>query len=264
MAPHIQVKRVEPREIDQLRELYRQEMNCQIVHDSYHRRGFVDPYVILARGRTAGYAAVTNGSHPAIPAATLKEAYLSPAHRSLAHSILREVITSGRVSQIEAQSNDTFLMLALFDFAEGISSDKILFHDAYTTYLTANGVAFRRRTEAAATRIFEHRAEPVGDWLLEIGGDVVGTGGFLTHYNPPYGDIYMEVVETRRRQGLGSFLVQELKRVCYEAGYRPAARCNPENVASRRTLERAGLLPCARILRGRVRPPNGQSEEADR
>jgi hypothetical protein len=46
--------------------------------------------------------------------------------------------------------------------------------------------------------------------------------------------------------------VQELKRICYEMGKIPAARCNVANAASRRTLQKAGMLPCGRILLGEV------------
>ena len=99
-------------------------------------------------------------------------------------------------------------------------------------------------------RIFEHKVEPVGEWLVEYAGAIVATGGIATHYNLPYGDIYMEVDEPRRRRGFGSYLIQELKRVCYTLGRIPAARCNVANVASRATLQKAGLLPCARILSG--------------
>jgi GNAT superfamily N-acetyltransferase len=84
----------------------------------------------------------------------------------------------------------------------------------------------------------------------------VATGGFLTHSNPPYGDVYMAVAESHRRRGYGSYLVQELKRVCYEAGRRPAARCNAANVASRKTLEKAGMLPCGRMVMGRITTDN--------
>jgi GNAT superfamily N-acetyltransferase len=62
----------------------------------------------------------------------------------------------------------------------------------------------------------------------------------------------MEVDEPYRRRGFGSYLVQELKRIAYEGGHVPAARCNAANVASRRTLEKAGMLPCGRILTGDV------------
>ena len=49
-----------------------------------------------------------------------------------------------------------------------------------------------------------------------------------------------------------SFLVQELKRVCYEGGSVPAARCNPKNIASRKTLQNAGFVPCGHILNGTI------------
>jgi RimJ/RimL family protein N-acetyltransferase len=88
---------------------------------------------------------------------------------------------------------------------------------------------------------------------------VAASGGILFHYNRPYGDIFMETNESFRRRGLGAFLVQELKRVCYEGGHVPAARCNPNNVASRRTLQRAGFVPCGHILKGPVLIERAQS-----
>ena len=50
----------------------------------------------------------------------------------------------------------------------------------------------------------------------------------------------MEVAEAFRKRGLGCYLVQELKRVCYEQGSVPAARCSPTNIPSRKTLQKAG------------------------
>jgi GNAT superfamily N-acetyltransferase len=41
----------------------------------------------------------------------------------------------------------------------------------------------------------------------------VGERELFFHYNPPYGDVYMEVAEPFRRRGLGAYLVQELKRI---------------------------------------------------
>src|SRR6266446_1300495 len=76
--------------------------------------------------------------------------------------------------------------------------------------------------------------------VVEVGGAVAAKGGILFHYNRPYGDIYMEVAEAYRRRGLGSYLVQELKRICYEQGNIPAARwqygkyCFPQNTSESR------------------------------
>jgi GNAT superfamily N-acetyltransferase len=60
----------------------------------------------------------------------------------------------------------------------------------------------------------------------------------------------MEVAEPFRRRGLGSWFVQELKRAAHDFGAIPCARCNLTNVASRRTLQKAGFVPFAHMLTG--------------
>ena len=65
------------------------------------------------------------------------------------------------------------------------------------------------------------------------------------------GSIYKAEVQFRWYDADGN-LVQELKRIAREGGHTPSARCGSTNVPSRLTLQRAGMLPCARILRGRL------------
>ena len=180
------------------------------------------------------------------------EFYTLPAARASALPLFRELLAVSGATEIEAQTNNSLLTLMLFDCARDITSDTIMFEDAITTRLECSEAALRRARPEDAGRIFEHTDEPVGDWMIEAQGEVVATGGSLDHYNPPYSDIYMEVDEHHRRRGYGSYLVQELKRVCYERGKIPAARCNAGNTASRRTLQKAGLLPCARLIVGKV------------
>lgn len=100
--------------------------------------------------------------------------------------------------------------------------------------------------------VFAHKVEPVGEFALVEGRSVIATGGILTHYNRPYADIHMEVREDRRRCGYGSFIVQELKRIAFERGNEPCARCDVGNIPSFRTLTRAGMRECGRILEGKI------------
>jgi GNAT superfamily N-acetyltransferase len=125
----------------------------------------------------------------------------------------------------------------------------VLFEDALPSALDGRGAPFRRLGDEERAGAFAQH-EPVGEYGLVLEGEVVASGGFATDYNPPYADLYMEVAPAHRRCGHGAYLVQELKRACRESGHVPAARCHEANVASRRTLERAGMLPCARIVRG--------------
>jgi GNAT superfamily N-acetyltransferase len=244
----IEVSPVPLEEVLPLRELYRREMNCQIVHDSLPGRGFGNLYLLRVDGRVAGHGFVMG--YRGEPKDMIQEFYVLLAHRGAALPLFRTLIEVSKARRIEAQTNDVLLTLMLYDCATEITSDRVVFHDALATYLDVPGATFRRVTEADSDRIFEHKVEPGGDWLLEVDDAIVATGGIMLHYNPPYGDIYMEVDEPRRRRGYGSYLIQELKRACYEMGRVPAARCNATNAASRAALQKAGLIPCARMLNG--------------
>jgi GNAT superfamily N-acetyltransferase len=244
----IDISQVPLEEVLPLRELYRQEMNCQIVHDSLPARGFGNLFLLRLDGRVAGYGFVMG--YRGEPKDMIREFYVLPAYRGRALPLFRQLIATSQALRIEAQTNDVLLTLMLYDCATEIASDTVVFHDALTTSFGIPGAAFREVTEEDKVRIFEHKVEPVGEWLIEYAGAIVATGGIATHYNLPYGDIYMEVDEPCRRRGFGSYLIQELKKVGYEMGRIPAARCNVANAASRATLQKAGLLPCARILSG--------------
>ena len=87
------------------------------------------------------------------------------------------------------------------------------------------------------------------EWRLQVDGDIVATGGILFHDNAPYGDISMDVAEPFRR--LGAYRAQELKRVAYELGSIPCARCGRDNVRRAR-LQKAGFVPFAHILNGSI------------
>jgi GNAT superfamily N-acetyltransferase len=244
----IDVERVEVSEITPMRDLYRQEMDCQIIHDSFARRGFSDAYLIRVEGRVAGYGLVAHRHDPE----TVHEFYVVPTCRAAALPMFRRLLEVGRATRILTQTNDPLLLLMLYDCATEITPQAILFEDALTTHLTCPSGFLREVTAADKAQLEVAKLDADSDWMIESDGVPVATGGVLCHYNPPYGDLYMAVHEAYRRRGYGSYLVQELKRIAYEMGRRPAARCNATNLASRRTLQKAGMLPCGRYLHGIV------------
>jgi GNAT superfamily N-acetyltransferase len=230
------------------RDMYRLEMACQIVHDSIHiRRGWTQEYLLTIGDTPVGYGSVAIGG-PWTNQHALYEIYVVPSERLHLFELFKALLDASRPVSIEVQSNDALATVMLHAFASQVTSESILFHDKVTTTLVVPGVTLREPSalEAPDTDAEERQWRRV----VEIDGQVAASGGVLFHYNRPYGDIYMDVEESFRRRGLGAFLVQELKRLCYEGGHVPAARCNPTNVASRRTLQRAGFVPCAHILKG--------------
>lgn len=246
-------------EILPLRDLYRHEMNCQIVHDSHHERGFTALYRLRRGDRVAGYGCV--GDYDSRKHDVVTEFYVAPEHRGDADTLFGALLAASGAYQVQAQTNDRLLSLMLYDFCrhDSISGETLLFADEMISCLPPPaGATFRRIEESERQTLSAHRDEPPGRCVVELGGEIVGTGDFLCHYNPPYGDVYMEVSEKHRGEGIGSYLVQEIKRVCVEAGRLPAARCRSGNVASRRTLQRAGFRLCARVLRGTVADPRAR------
>ena len=232
------------------RERYRSEMNCQIIHDSIHgRRGWTREYLLEAGASSVGYGSVAVGG-PWAGMPTVYEFYVAPDRRLRAFALFEALLRHCGAFAIEVQSNDSLAAAMLHAFAHDVRSESILFQDALMTAHRPRAAVFRSALEAEIPGVPEEQVPWHG--VVEVGGKVVARGGVLFHYNPPYGDIYMEVDEPFRRRGYGAFLVQELKKRCYAAGKIPAARCSPANQASRATLQKAGFVPCGHMLTGRV------------
>ena len=209
----------------------------------------MDPGILLFAGTPAGYGSVAVAG-PWEGKPTVYEFYVLPHHRSHVFKLFGALLTASGAVTIEVQSNDSLITAMLHTFAQDVTSESVIFHDKLTTAHRPPGARFRGATRADALDVSRDQLKWHG--VVEVEGTVAATGGILFHYNRPYGDIYMDVSEPFRRRGLGTFLVQELKRLCYEGGSVPAARCNPANVASRLTLQKAGFVPCGHILSGSV------------
>ncbi|RPD39134.1 GNAT family N-acetyltransferase [Chitinophaga barathri] len=230
------------------RALYLQETNFQVRYNATHERGWSDSYRLLIDGHTAGYASV-KGRHEIPDRDDVFECYIVPHYRQYTHALFRQFLLASGVRYITCQSNDLFLSALLYEFSIHIKSEVILFDDFAVTTLTSDATF---RPGSLEDEMFEHKSEPVGAYVLVLNKKVIATGGFLLHYNKPFADLYMEVLEDSRKQGYGSFLIQEIKKACYLAGRKPAARCNITNPASKATLLRAGMRVCGYMLEGEI------------
>jgi GNAT superfamily N-acetyltransferase len=247
----ITARAVPYREIAPLHERYRQEMNCQIVHDSIHfRPGWMVEHALHTEdSRLIGYASLAVGG-PWKTDPTFMELYVLPEHRSRAFAGFEAFLQAAQPTRFEVQTNCVLSNVMALTFGREIGTEKIVFRDDIRTALPPNGARLARTTSLEDIRRGMAERQDGGEWTLEVDGATVASGGVLFHYNAPYGDVYMDVAEPFRRRGFGSYLVQELKRACYELGAIPAARCSPDNVASRRSLQRAGFVPYAHMLIG--------------
>jgi len=237
-------------EILPLRNLFLQENNFQIRYNARHERGWSDSYLITLNNNNIGYGSIA-GNENIEDRNSIFEFYMIPSYRNLAQSAFSELIHTSKASLITCQSNDVLLSSLLFQFGQNINADTVLLEEHFESSLYIDNVIFRKRDDKDI--VFEHKAEPVGTYVVEFNGEIVATGGFLTHYNMPFADLYMEVREDHRRKGFGSFLIQEIKKQCYLSGRVPAARTGLDNIASKTTLIKAGFRVAGFMLLGTVK-----------
>ena len=118
----IDVEPASPRRLLKLREQYREEMSCQIVHDSWHERGFLRSYLISVDGEVVGYGSV--GGVGDEPKDLVKEFFLQSSARPSAQPAFRALVAAAGAKRVEAQTNDRLLIQMLLDSVEAVERDR--------------------------------------------------------------------------------------------------------------------------------------------
>jgi RimJ/RimL family protein N-acetyltransferase len=246
MVTQLTVTKTNLKDIEPFRTSFLQENNFQFTYNKCHQYGWADTWLFEVNGVRAGYGAIW-GQSKREDRDAIFEFYLIKPYRKLATAIFEKFISVSGATWIECQSNDHQITSMLYEFASNILAEAILFEDHIETHLQIPGVVFGRKLPE------ENTGADVGGYFLQQHDEIVATGGFMLNYNFPYADIYMEVKEPHRQKGMGSLMVQELKKEIYNMGRVPSARCNIMNRASKATLLKAGFIPCGFRLKGIIK-----------
>ena len=122
----------------------------------------------------------------------------SPEEAMTRDVLFETFVETSAAPHMEIQSSDLLLAAMLHTYARDVSSEAIVFRDGLTTALPANGAVLEQVTSDKEIRCSINERAGGGQWLLKVEGQQAGNGGILFHYNPPYGDIYMEIDEPFR------------------------------------------------------------------
>src|SRR5438132_4212203 len=162
----IESRRAELRDIEALRDIYRQEMNCQIIHDSIHSRpGWSQEYLLIEDGAKVGYGSLAVAG-PWKDKPTVYEYFVLAQHRSRMFDLFIALLTSSGATMIETQSNDQLLTVMLHTFAQNVISESILFHDKLTTSHSQPDALFRRASPEDAAQIAQQKLDSEAKWLV--------------------------------------------------------------------------------------------------
>src|SRR5438876_11825294 len=126
-------------EILPLRTRHRAEMNCQIVHDSIHRRDrWTLSYLLDSDGAGAGFGSVAIGG-PWTGKPTVFEFYVLSEYRHRAFDLFETFLAAANPQFFEVQSNDVLATVMALTYGRDVATESIVFRDERTTSLPANG-----------------------------------------------------------------------------------------------------------------------------
>ena len=249
ISPSIKADKASLSEILALRKLFLESHNFQIRYDACHRRNWSDSYLFKTRQTIIGYGSV-KGLKELQDRDAIFEFFVLPGYEKWSNQCLTELVQATKAKYIETQSNASLLTQLLYESCQNIKATNILFEDHHQTHFKYPDVKFRPNEPSDDN--WKKAPSEKGAYVLEKKGQILADGGFLTHYNEPFADLYMEVKSNYRNKGYGTYILQEIKKVCYAHHKKPAARCNIDNQASKATLIKAGLKICGYMLLGKL------------
>src|SRR6185437_8741356 len=150
----IGVRASELHEIELLRENYRAEMNCQIIHDSIHARpGWTREFALYDDGALIGYGSVAVAG-PWRDNPALYEFFIDAQHRMRTFEAFTTLLPTCGAKIIETQSNDPF-----------------------QTSFQLHGTCFRAAEKSDAPELRRLELDEDAGWVVAINGEIAGAGG---------------------------------------------------------------------------------------
>jgi RimJ/RimL family protein N-acetyltransferase len=212
-------------------------------------------YRIVIEGVFAGFASIHGGS-------LITQFSLDVAHQRLGQSLFARLRRMEHVQDAFVPTSDEFYLAHALDDYRDLQKQAYFFRYPDESIASARLNGFRLRLAAAGDVPFIRQEsgdffDPVEKHLdarqlfvTSRGGEPVGFG--LLVPSALYEDVAsigMFTIERHRQQGVGTATISLLIEECKRRGLRPVAGCWYYNHASKRTLERAGMVSPTRLLR---------------
>ncbi len=211
----------------------------------------------------AGYFCVS--SHQELLRFHLWDNYLDRAE-----AIFHWIISHYSIQQAFVSTIEPLYFSLCLDVQKNIMLHSYLFRDHQSRDLSSGlGKSLFRKAEKRElddiVRFYQANTEGPGEWIEPFLHTRLNRGELFVLYEqqtliaagecipsqqqPPYADLGMVVARSYRGRGVGSFLLTQLKKHCYEMGWRPICSCEAANRASKRAIEKAGFISEQRIVK---------------
>ena len=196
--------------------------------------------------------------------------HLRENYQDQAQEIFRWMISTYGIQHAIASTIEPLYFSLCLDFQRSLALHSYLFRDNQRRELSSglSKSIFRKAEESELddiVRFYQANTEGSGEWIeaflnahlnreelfvLYDQQTFVATGECIpSQKQPPYADLGMVVARSYRGRGLGSFLLTQLKKHCYEAGWKPICSCEASNRASKKAIEKAGFISEQRMVK---------------
>ncbi|GCF11736.1 GNAT family N-acetyltransferase [Dictyobacter arantiisoli] len=218
---------------------------------------------IQDQGQRVGYFCIDSDDN-------LLRFHLLENYQARAQEIFSWIISTYGIQRAIASTIEPMYFSLCLDLQKSIVLHSYLFRDHKRIELSSglsNGI-FRKAEKQELDDIvlfYRTNIEGAGEWVKDFLYDrldrdelfvlydqqtLVATGECIpSQKQSPYADLGMVVAQAYRGRGLGSFMLTQLKKYCYEVGYNPICSCEADNHASKRAIEKAGFISEHRIIK---------------
>jgi RimJ/RimL family protein N-acetyltransferase len=217
---------------------------------------------IQDQGQYAGYFCI-DSDH------SLLRFHLVENSQAQAQELFRWILSTYGIQYAITSTIEPLYFSLCLDVQKGITLHSYLFRDHKRIELSSDlsNSVFRKAKQSELHDIirFDRANTGSGEWIevflqerlnreeffvLYDRQTLVATGECIpSQKQPPYADLGMVVAQSYRRRGLGSFILTQLKKHCYEAGWKPICSCEASNLASKKAIEKAGFISEHRIVK---------------
>jgi RimJ/RimL family protein N-acetyltransferase len=218
---------------------------------------------IQDRGQYAGYFCIGSDNE-------LLRLYLLENYQDRAQEIFRWIISTYSIQYAITSTIEPLYLSLCLDLQKSIALHSYLFRDHQRRELSSelSNILFRKAETEDLKDIIGFYQTNIEGWgagleaflqerinLQELfvfydRQTVVASGECIpSQKQPPYVDLGMVVAQAYRGIGLGSSMLIQLKKHCYEMGWQPICACAADNLASKRAIEKAGFISEHRMVK---------------
>ena len=218
---------------------------------------------IQDRGQHAGYFCIDSNNY-------LLRFHLLENYQARAQEIFHWVISTYGIQHAITSTIESLYFSLCIDIQKSIALHSYLFRDNKRIELSfsLSDSIFRKAEERELDDIvhfYRANTEGSGEWIegfvhkrlnceelfvLHNRQILVAAGECIPSQKQiPYADLGIVVAQSYRGRGLGSSMLTQLKKHCYETGWKPICSCAANNQSSKKAIEKAGFISDQRMVK---------------